>query len=64
MRETENERRFKRGMILARVNLHLAQQRDMALPRWVFQGISEAHTLVFNLQISILEEELKELELK
>jgi hypothetical protein len=64
MRETENERRFKRDMTLNRVCRHLAQRCDAALPMREYKAIVDAYRLVVNLQASVLEEELQGIGLK
>lgn len=59
MRETENERRFKRDMILGRVVLHLRQRLDRTLPRRELWAIEDAEALVGELRLSTLIDDMK-----
>jgi hypothetical protein len=53
--------RFKRNIILNRVLLHLAQQRNLALPDREWQAIVNAHLLVSGVWSALLTEDMSTL---
>ncbi len=57
MRETENERRFKRDMTLQRVQAHLDHRMDCRLPIRAQDALARASLIVWGIRFDIAAEE-------